>query len=159
MSFVPDSFDVPERLETPQFVIRKLTFADAALDYEAVSSSLDIIRATRGGLYGNEEQNLSLTENQISLGWHQREFEYRTSFAYTITTPDGKECIGCIYIYPPGYYAEIPAGADADVSFWVSQKAYDQGLYPVVYGVLDQWLKDVWPFKNIAYTNKFPPQL
>ena len=46
---VPEDFQIPESLETPEFTIRKLCFSDADLDYKAVMSSIDIIKKTRGG--------------------------------------------------------------------------------------------------------------
>jgi len=45
---VPSDFKVPEKLETPEFIIRKLCSSDAELDYKAVMSSIDIIKKTRG---------------------------------------------------------------------------------------------------------------
>jgi hypothetical protein len=150
--FIPQGFQVPERLDTPDFIIRKLCFSDANLDYEAVMSSIDIIKETRGGDWPSSD--LTYTEDQIDLAWHQREFEHGSSFAYTVMSTDEKECLGCLYLYPPGYRSESSKDADVDVSFWVTQKAYDQGLYPRLYKVLDEWLKTTWPFKKIAYTNK-----
>jgi hypothetical protein len=46
---IPADFDVPQRLETPDFVIRPLRMHDVYLDYIAVMTSLDIIKRTRGG--------------------------------------------------------------------------------------------------------------
>ncbi len=151
MKLVHDSFHVPEKLETPDFVIRKLTFDDAVLDYEAVMSSINIIQKTRGGDWPTKE--LTFKDDQIDLAWHQREFEHRTSFAYTVMSKDEKECLGCLYIYPPGFRDEQSKDAEVDVSFWVTQKAYDQGLYPILYKQLDDWLKSSWPFKVVAYSN------
>jgi RimJ/RimL family protein N-acetyltransferase len=148
---VPNQFQVPEKLETEEFIIRKLCFSDADLDYKAVMSSIDIIKKTRGGSWPSSE--LSFVEDQIDLGWHQREFENKTSFAYTVTSVDGKECLGCLYLYPPGYRDEISKHADVDVSFWVTQTAYNKGLYATLYKKLDNWLKSTWPFKTIVYTN------
>lgn len=85
MKLVPDSFQVSEKLEKPGFIIRKLCFEDAELDYEAVMSSVDLIKRTRGGDWPSPD--LTFEDDQIDLGWHQREFENRTSFAYTIMTP------------------------------------------------------------------------
>lgn len=48
--------------------------------------------------------------------------------------------------------------AEVDASFWVTQKAYDQGLYPILYKTLDGWLKSTWPFKIVAYSNKELPK-
>ena len=149
--FVPNDFQVPEKFEVPEFVIRKLCFSDVELDYKAVMSSIDLIKKTRGGSWPSPD--LSFVEDQIDLGWHQREFENKTSFAFTVMSVDGKECLGCLYLYPPGYRDENSKDADVDVSFWVTQTAYDKGLYAILYKTLDTWLKSNWPFKNIVYTN------
>jgi hypothetical protein len=98
MKLVPESFEVPEKLETPDFTIRKLMYRDAKLDYEAVMSSIDTIRQTRGGDW--PEPTLSFEDDQIDLAWHQREFENGTSLAYTVMKPDETECLGCLYLYP-----------------------------------------------------------
>lgn len=148
---VPKGFQVPEELKTQDFIIRKLCFSDTELDYKAVMSSIDIIKQTRGGNWPTSD--LSFVDDQIDLGWHQREFENRTSFAYTVMSLDEKECLGCLYLYQPGYRNESSKDADVDVSFWVTQKGYDNGLYPILYKTLDNWLKSVWPFKKIVYTN------
>ncbi len=90
MALVPASFVVPERLETADFVIRKLTFRDAELDYRAVMANIDIIRKTRGGDW--PPAGLTLEDDRIDLAWHQREFERRSSFAYAVMAPDEREC-------------------------------------------------------------------
>lgn len=155
MKLVPDDFRVAEKIEAPNFIARKLSFNDAKLDYKAVISSIDIIKKTRGGDWPTKD--LSFEEDQIDLGWHQREFENRTSFAYTVMSRDEKECLGCFYLYPPGYRSESSKNADVDVSFWVTQKAYEKGLYKELFFWLDSWLKS-WPFNKIVYTNKEIPQ-
>lgn len=149
---IPGNFKVPEVFKTSEFVIRKLCFSDAELDYKAVMSSIDIIKKTRGGLWPSLD--LTFTEDQIDLGWHQREFENKTSFAYTVMSLDEKECLGCIYFYPPGYRSEKSKNADVDVSFWVTKSAYEKGLYSILFKRLDSWLKSDWPFKKIVYSNK-----
>ena len=78
MRLVPEKFKAPEQMDTPDFRIRKLTYKDAKLDYEAVMSSIDIIKATRGGDWPTKK--LSFEDDQIDLAWHQREFENATSF-------------------------------------------------------------------------------
>ena len=156
MKLVPSSFQAPERLETSDFVIRKLMYDDAKWDYESVMSNIDIIRKTRGGDWPTSE--LTFKEDQIDLAWHQREFECMHSFAYLVTSSDEQEYIGCLYLYPPGFREEKSKERDVDVSFWVTRKAYDQGLYPILYKTLDGWLKSSWPFKTVAYSNKELPE-
>ena len=151
MTLVPASFVVPEELDTPDFRIRKLTFRDAALDYKAVMSNIDLIRKTRGGDWPTAE--LTFEDDQIDLAWHQREFERRTSFAYTVMSLDETECLGCVYLDPPGKESD---GAEVDVSFWVVQAAYDRGLYAGLFVTIRRWLAD-WPFRRIAYSNAVLP--
>jgi hypothetical protein len=154
MELVPKSFVVPENLESQYFRIRKLAFRDAELDYKAVMSSTDIIRKTRGGDWPTSD--LTFEDDQIDLAWHQREFERRTSFAYTVMSLDEKECLGCLYLSPPGSRGEMTRDADVDVSFWVTRTAYDNGLYAVLFSTIKQWLA-TWPFRKIAYSNAILP--
>lgn len=154
MALVPASFVVPEVLETPDFRIRKLTFRDATLDYRAVMANIDLIRGTRGGDWPTPD--LTFEDDQIDLAWHQREFEHRTSFAYTVMSLDETECLGCVYLDPPGQRSHDSQNADVDVSFWVVQAAYDRGLYAALFATLQRWLAQ-WPFRTIAYTNKVIP--
>ena len=156
MELIPESFVVPEQLETPDFRIRKLTFHDAVLDYEAVMSSSHIIKETRGKAGEWPSPTMTLEDDQIDLAWHQREFENRTSFAYTVMSLDEKECLGCFYLYPPGFRGDISKDADVDVSFWVTQTAYEKGLYPKLFTAIQEMLA-TWPFKKIAYSNVVLP--
>jgi hypothetical protein len=153
---IPENFQAPPEYKTDNFTIRKLCYSDAKLDYEAVMSSIDIIKKTRGGAWPTPD--LSFVDDQIDLAWHQREFENGTSFAYTVMSPDETECLGCLYLYPAGFRDDSSKDGDVDVSFWVTQKAYNNGLYPKLYHALDLWLKTDWPFKKVAYTNREMPE-
>jgi len=92
--FVPENF-VPKNLIKDDYIARKLTARDVYLDYFAVMSSIDIIQEVRGGKW--PEKNLTIEEDLIDLGWHQREFEFNSSFAFTIMNTEETECLGCIY--------------------------------------------------------------
>lgn len=155
MKFIPKSFTVPERHETNNFLFRKLCFSDVKDDYEAVINSIAIINQTRG--YDWPDSSLTFEEDQIDLAWHQREFEFRSSFAYVVYASDGSEYIGCFYLYEPGYRNDKSKDADVDVSFWVTQRAYDEGKYELLYRELDNWLKQVWPFEKLGYSNDVIP--
>jgi hypothetical protein len=104
--------------------------------------------------------DLTLEEDLIDLAWHQREFEHHTSFAYTVMNLDETECMGCVYFYPPGFRSNTnpPADTDCDISFWVTQKAYEKGLYEELYKVLLKWVEE-WPFKKIYWSNIELPKI
>jgi hypothetical protein len=46
---------------------------------------------------------------------------------------------------------------DVSINFWITQRAFDQGLYDVVYHYVEQWLKE-WPFENPQITNPMKPR-
>ncbi|HJZ04693.1 hypothetical protein A2634_03160 [Candidatus Amesbacteria bacterium RIFCSPHIGHO2_01_FULL_48_32] len=154
LTLVPRDFKVPERLDCPRFVIRKLCASDVYLDYMAVMSSVDIIKRTRGGKWPTPA--LTFEDDLIDLAWHQREFEFKSSFAYTVVNKEGTECLGCLYFFKPGTRKNPPENADVDVSFWVTQKGYEVGLYPELYQVIKDWLNE-WPFKKPYWSNSELP--
>jgi hypothetical protein len=150
-TFIPEEFQIPEKLLKNDFIIRKLVAKDVYLDYIAVMSSINIIKKTRGGIWPSPD--LSFEDDMIDLAWHQREFEHKSSFAYTVMNLEESECLGCLYLYPPGTRSENSRNSDVDVSFWVTQSAYGKGFYKVLYNELSRWLTEYWKFKKIGYTN------
>lgn len=153
---IPDSFEVPREFKNADFFIRQLLFSDIDADYDAVMSSIDIIKKTRGGGTGWPNPNMTREQDHRDLGWHDMEFENRTSFAYVALSPDEKEYLGCFYFYPPGTRGERSKDADIDASFWVTQKAYDEGYYAKLYEAIKEFLKQ-WPFENVVFTNDVIP--
>src|SRR5579859_3817354 len=156
-SFIPDSFTPKERVETIDFVLRKLTAKDVDMDYEAVMSSIAIIHQIRGGSW--PDSTLTHEDDLIDLCWHQREFEFGTSFAYTLTNLEGTKCLGCLYIYPTSKpWITAPEGTDAVVNMWVTQQAYDQGLYPKLFHFVQAWIAQEGPFQHVFYSNIEKPE-
>jgi hypothetical protein len=146
---VPADFVVPERLETGDFLLRMLAVSDVAKDYAAVMSSVEHIRGVFGKGDPWPEDDLSFEQDLIDLGWHQKEFQRRTSFAYTVMAPDESICLGCMYIYP-----NEKTSVDAHVILWVTAAAYEKGLDPKLYAAVKSWIKDRWPFKAVAYPGR-----
>jgi len=155
--YLPEDFYPPAKLGHTKFVARKLKARDVYLDYLAVMSSIDIIRKTRGGSWPTPD--LSFEDDMVDLAWHQREFENKSSFAYTVMNLDETECLGCFYLYPAGFRGEAPEGSDVDVSFWVTQKAYGDGLYLELYTAIKEWLAEEWPFEKPHWSNKEIPNI
>lgn len=145
--FVPADFKVPERLETTEFRLRMLTVHDVVKDYDAVMSSVDHLAKVWPG--SGWPVGLTLEQNLIDLGWHQKEFQRRRSFAYTVVTLDETRVLGCVYINPTR-----KRGHDAVVYFWVRQGELANGLDARLSTAVRQWLEKEWPFENAAFPGR-----
>lgn len=90
---VEDDFGIPQLLELPLCDLIPLTIDHAELDYAAVMDNLD----DKGkSLYPKH----TLNQNKVDLGYHQKEFQKKASFTYTILNKSHDECWGCLYMYP-----------------------------------------------------------
>lgn len=148
MPFVPESFNIPSGLQTADFLLRKLTIHDLVQDFAAVASS----RAHLKGIFGPDDpwpEGVTLEQDLVDLGWHQKEFELRRSFAYTVVTPDHARCLGCVYIYP----CEKSA-FDAQVFLWVRESELGRGLDQTLFHCVQNWLADSWPFAAVAFPGR-----
>jgi hypothetical protein len=96
--FVPRDFQVPSKLETAEFRLRMLTIHDVVKDFDAVITSVDHLKTIWPG--GKWPEGLTLEQNLIDLGWHQKEFQIRRSFAYTVVSLSEHTVMGCVYIEP-----------------------------------------------------------
>ena len=146
--FVPDDFMVPAVLETARVRLRQLTIADLDIDFEAVTSSTDYLRAK----LGPENQwpvGLTRERDLADLGWHETEFNKRASFCYTVVSLDENVCLGCVYIYP-----SLAAGYDAMCFLWVRASAVDEGLDGHLFDAVRDWLAETWPFRNVAFPGR-----
>ena len=86
MPFLPRNFVVPVRIETERFVMRSITIHDAFKDYDAVMSSREHLWSRFGEIWGWPPENMTIEDNIVDLGWHQKEFKLRSSFDYALTT-------------------------------------------------------------------------
>jgi hypothetical protein len=119
---VPKEFVVPQRLQGDGFHLRMLAVHDVVKDFDAIMAS----RETLPKIMPPGEswpEGLTLTENLIDLGWHQREFTMRHSFAYTVMAPDEGQCLGCCYINPSDR-----SGYDVMASYWGRGDRLSDGL-------------------------------
>ena len=110
-AFVPADFDVPAGLETPDFRIRPLLISDVVKDYDAVMTSAEHLQ----GVFGPGREwpgGPDVPSRDLMPGPRlapHKEFQRRSSFAYTVMSLDGANCLGCLYISPsrlPGYGTE-----------------------------------------------------
>lgn len=145
--FVPEDFKVPEKLETTEFRLRMLTVNDVVKDYDAVITSVPHLKTVWPG--GKWPEGLTLEQNLIDLGWHQKEFQIRRSFAFTVVTLDESRVVGCVYINPTR-----KRGHDAAVYLWARSSELAGGMEDRLYEAVRSWLAKDWPFKNAAFPGR-----
>jgi len=148
---VPIDFQVPELLVTDRVRLRMLTVNDVVKDYDAVMTSIEHLQQTKPFGPNNKwpARELTLEQNLIDLGWHQKEFQQRTSFAYTVMNPDEKECFGCMYIDP-----SLNSEYDAEIVMWVRQSVVGNGLDEHLFRAVKKWINDKWPFFKPGYPGR-----
>jgi hypothetical protein len=99
-------------------------------------------RRSRGAAAGPVRADVG--QNLVDLGWHQKEFELRRSFAYTVVASDESQVLGCVYLYPSETHS-------VRVRLWVRRTAWDDGLDPVLEAAVRGWLEREWPFETVDW--------
>jgi hypothetical protein len=144
--FVPKDFEVPGILQNEHFRIRMLTVNDVVKDYDAVMTSISHLQQMFLPVWNWPTEDLTFEQDLIDLGWHQKEFQMRSSFAYTVVSLDESRVVGCLYINPTK-----KAGYDAEIYMWVRQSELANGLDAILFNTVKKWIESEWPFKNPAY--------
>ena len=152
LPLVPSDFAIPTGLVTDEFRLRMLTINDVVKDYEAVITSCDHLRGVFGPGSTWPAADLSLEQDLIDLGWHQKEFQNRISFAYTVMTLDETSCLGCVYINPAQ-----PTAYDAKVILWGRHRALASGLEIRLLVAVRDWMTQDWPFERVGFPGKEIP--
>ena len=142
--FVPPGFDVPRRLEAPQFVLEPLGPEHNESDYAAWTSSQEHIRATPGWEDSTWPHAMTLEENRADLERHENDFGKRQGFTYTVLDPASRDVIGCVYIYP-----SRDGEHDAVTLSWV--RASHAELDAPLWRAVSDWLASDWPFGRVQY--------
>jgi len=145
--FVPPNFKVPQTLETLEFRLRMLTVNDVVKDYDAVMTSVDHLKT----IWPDDSwpEGLTIEQNLIDLGWHQKEFQIRQSFAYTMVNLSESRVMGCVYIDP-----SWKEGYDAVVYLWARQSELAADLENRLFAAVKIWLSSEWPFRKVAYPGR-----
>ena len=141
--FVPAEYVVSSELVTANFTLRMLSVDDVEKDFEAVMSSA--ARLSQVWPDSGWPAGLTLRQNLIDLGWHEKEFQNRSSFAYTMVASDESQVLGCVYFYPTE-----KAGYDSEVFLWVRESEAARDLDKELFEVVQHWLASDWPFENPA---------
>ena len=142
--FVPPDFQIPRRLETPQFVLEPLGPEHNEQDYDAWTSSMEHIAETPGFPDGSWPREMTRDENLGDLQRHADDFRNRKGFTYTVRDPGDRDVIGCVYIYPVR-----DSESDACALSWV-RESHAQLDIPL-WRAVSAWLESDWPFDNVEY--------
>jgi len=148
-SFVPDDFEIPEMYDTDSLKFRVLTNKYLELDYDAVVTSVDHLQGVFGPYFNWPPKNLTIQEDSTDLLWHENEFMKRTSFTYTVLSPDEAIVIGCVYIYPCE-----KKDYDAMVILWVRSSVLRYGKDELLFETTKDWIGKEWPFNQAAYPGR-----
>ena len=147
--FVAPGFAVPTRVEMPAFKVIPLGPALVKIDFDAYMSSVEHLQKTFTRSPDWPRAGITDAEAMKDMETEAARFQARTSFAYSVLTPDGKRERGCIYVSP----SSVP-GYDAQVLIWVTKAEYDAGFDAELYVWTRQWVKTAWPFKQVAYPGR-----
>ncbi|MDN4596164.1 N-acetyltransferase [Leifsonia virtsii] len=143
------SSDIPDRLETGEFVLRPILASDVEGDYDAVMESREYLRPWEQT--GWPADDFTLEADLADVTMLEERHAAHHAFTYTMVTPDGSECLGCVYIMPPDarHYREAtitPVGDarweeyGAFVSFWVRTSRLPSRLDERLLAALRDWL-------------------
>jgi hypothetical protein len=149
--WAPD-FDPPRALDTDRMHLGPLGAQHAELDHAALMSSVDHLRGTLGW-NGWPRDGFTVEENRSDLVFHEREFEQRRSYAFTVQSPDRTRCVGCVYLNRlqdedwKGAMPRDPRGVLLEL--WVVESELDTELDTHLFGSVLDWLDRDWPFATV----------
>lgn len=147
----PDFADValPRDFRLGSFHLTPLSPAQTEEDYGAVMAAAPVITGVFGGDW---PQGLTLEDNRVDMGWHDREFTARRSFAW-ILRDEADDYIGCFYIYP-----DIGARGRATAVFWLCDVPDRLQVATELKALLEAWMAESLP-SGIALTWQTSPAL
>lgn len=144
-------FEIPTGFRTDAYVLRPLTIHDAVKDFDAVMATRDSLWARFGEGWHWPPADLTLEADLVDLAWHQKEFALRTSFAYSVLTPDEVRVLGCAYLFP-----SRDDSFDAEAYYWSRGAA--GGLAEERLGEdFRRWVAASWPLRRVAYPGRDIP--
>ncbi|MFF1876330.1 N-acetyltransferase [Leifsonia sp. NPDC058230] len=153
MSHIYSRGPVPAGMTTAEFVLRPIVAGDAETDHAALMETREHLRLWEQSSWPEDDFTVEANREDL-VGLEERHAE-RRAFTYTVLGPDGAECLGCVYIFPPGApflakSAVTPVGddqwADVDVVvyFWARRARMDTGMDERLLAALRVWFAEEW---------------
>lgn len=145
-ALVPADFRVPTLAHGKGFKLVPLGPELVKIDFDAYMSSVEHLQKTFTRSTAWPHKGITDAEAMQDMVNEQTRFRNRTSFAYSVLTPDGQRERGCVYIYPSKV-----KGYDAMVRMWVTKDEFDAGFEAELYAWVKDWMQKDWPFAKVAY--------
>jgi hypothetical protein len=156
---------VPAVLRTAEFALRPIVAGDAELDYAAVMETREYLRLWRQSAWPQDD--FTVEENRKDLAECEERHLAGRAFTYTVLSPDGTECLGCVYVYPTratflARAAVTPVGGEAwaDVEavvfFWARLPQVQAGMDERLLAALRAWFTGQWKLTRVLYATSEP---
>ncbi|HEX6457875.1 MAG TPA: GNAT family N-acetyltransferase, partial [Thermoleophilaceae bacterium] len=150
MSWLPDGFEHPERVDLPTgHHLRPIRADDVDIDYPAVMGSRERLWEKYGEAWGWPPAHMSHEQDREDLARHAAEMETHESFNYALFDADETALLGCVYIDPP----EKP-GADAEISWWVVDRLVGSDVERALDDLVPRWIAEDWPLQQPRYVGR-----
>ena len=159
----PDA-SIPTALPTDEFILRPITAEDAAHDHAAVMETREQLRLWEQSSWPTDDFTVEANRADL-VGLEQRHAAHR-AFTYTVTDPEGGECLGCVYVFPVDATfltrATVTALGDekwvdveAVVYFWVRASRMATGMDERLLAALRTWFAEEWRVtRTVFVTNE-----
>src|ERR1700755_2897676 len=150
MPWLPESFAAPERAELHSgHHLRQIRADDVDIDYPAVMGSRERLWGMYGDRWGWPPTTMTFEEDRVDLARHEAEMAANESFNYAVFDADETELLGCIYIDPPE--EDAPAGAEAAVSWWLTDHMVGTPVEAALTTFVPGWLAHTWGLSAVHF--------
>ncbi|WP_431277127.1 GNAT family N-acetyltransferase [Leifsonia poae] len=151
---------VPSGLINTEFVLRPIVAADAAKDHAAVMETRESLRLWEQSSWPDDD--FTVEANREDLVNLEKRHGDRRAFTFTVVSPDGSECLGCVYVFPPGasFLAKSDvtavghdrwADVDVVVYFWARRTQMETGIDERLFDALRVWFRDDWKVATAVF--------
>ena len=153
---IPEGFDPPRTHDFSLFKLTVLEPSFAEMDLNAVHVSAENIRNVFGPSNDWPNANITYAEDYADLVRHEREFNERVAFAYSLLDRKGELYLGCLYIKPIKSEREVDRRKQlfqAQAYLWLSSVQFVINQ-PVALAEIQGWLSNYWPLKSVAWPGR-----
>jgi len=153
-------FSPPTELAHGKF-ITPIKGEHAALDHAATIANREHLLKTLGWDY---PEDYSVESSREDLLEYEYQFGNRSSYTYSIQTPDKSKVLGTIFMNRPDFgeptepvpeeaNKEWPAaGRSIEVSLWLEKESTEAGLDKQLLSAFTSWLDAKWPVDAAMFT-------